>query len=142
MIRLVEMASLEEKIQTQRDKIKAGGWKKWGAYLALAAFIIMGVTVALFKGYFLRMRLAKAKTEAAIAKEELLQDTVDDSIRDIALDIQNREANIEDVDKQLAELRDEEITRKIMLGRDKRVITELKDWGDIERRVKWDDETK
>lgn len=134
------MANLEQKIQAQKDKIKKGGWKKWGAYLALAAFLLMAVSVTLFKSYFLRKRLAEAKTDAAIAKEELIQDGVDDKIRDLATSNQNLNADITKLDKQLDALKMNDSLSNVKHVKNLGTIYTLKDWDDIDTRVKWDED--
>lgn len=131
---------LEQKIETQRENIEKGGWKKWVGYLLLGALVAFAVSFTLFKDFFLRKRLAEAKTDAAIAKEELIQDEVDDEIEslertneELREDIETRKTKITKLEREQAQLDDEHLESE-------RVIDSFRSFDDVKNRVKWDDD--
>ena len=134
------MVNLDEKIQVQRDKIKKGGWTKYWSYFVLAALVAIGLAVTVFRDYLLRKRLAKAKTDAAIAKEALIQDEVNDKLEDLD------KANKAEQDKiNVSQERDRHLQAKHDMladayAKNVNIIDSLEEWDDIERQVRWADE--
>jgi len=131
------MVNLEQKLQTQRENIAKGGWKKYWAYLVLGALVCLAVAYGLFSKYLLRNQLAEARTERDVAEEKLIQDEVNDQIEDL-----------EKIKEEAAQLNEEEETKRFRLDRtrqavnaqhktDAGVIDSLVDWDDVDEKVEW-----
>ena len=131
---------LSDKVQDLRETISKGGWKKWVAYLGLAALLAIGLSVTLLKGYFIRKKLANALTKADILEEELIQREAEDKIDDLEEQVLRDIVSLEEVAKKIAELDKFEADAAEEAANNDKVIAGLKSWDDVAEKVDFNEE--